>query len=112
MRFGPWYPLAEAGDHAPAGENLLQLRVALGLIDYPRGKSAMVRYAHVPDARATALAFQAELASCDLWCRHLVEVDDGVDLAAFAAKLGAEFERRFGRAPSLAATHAMTAVAG
>jgi len=100
MRFGPWYPLAEAGDHTPEGENVLQLRIASGLVDYPRGKSAMVRYAHVPDARATAIAFAVEHADRDLWCRHLVEHDG--DFGRLLAKLHDEFVRRFGQPPGFA----------
>ncbi|HWU90720.1 MAG TPA: hypothetical protein VN253_25815 [Kofleriaceae bacterium] len=99
MRFGPWYPLAEAGDLAPAEENVLQLRIASGLVDYPRGKSAMVAYRHAPDARAAARALAAVYAGEDLLCRHLIEQDGATDLAAFCAKLREEFVRRFGRAP-------------
>lgn len=94
MQFGRWYPLAEAGDHTPAGEGVLQLRVAEGLVEYPRGKSAMVLYAHSRTLRAVALELAA--AHPDLLCRHLIEVDPAIDLAAFCAKLRTEFERRFG----------------
>ena len=99
MRFGPWYPLAEAGDLAPADENILQVRVASGLVEYPRGKSAMVAYRHAHDARAAARELAAAYAGDDLLCRHLIERDEATDLAAFCAKLRAEFVRRFGRAP-------------
>lgn len=99
MQFGRWYPLAEAGDHAPASPGVLQLRVATGLVDYPRGKSAMVLYAHAPDVRAAAQALARVHAGHDLWCRHLIEIDLTTDLAAFCAKLRAEFERRFGAIP-------------
>ncbi len=98
VQFGRWYPLAEAGDHTPAAEGVLQLRVATGLVDYPRGKSAMVLYAHAHDLRAAAQALAGAHAHGDLWCRHLIEVDPGVDLGAFCAKLRQEFERRFGAA--------------
>jgi hypothetical protein len=96
VQFGRWYPLADAGDHAPASPGVLQLRVPAGLVDYPRGKSAMVLYAHAQDVRAAALALAAK--HPDLWCRHLIEVDPAVDFAAFCAKLRGEFERRFGAA--------------
>jgi hypothetical protein len=96
VKFGPWYPLAEAGDCAPAAEGVLQLRLAEGLLDYPRGKSAMVWYAHAPDVRAAALA----LAFPGCVCRHLVEIDAAVDLAAFCAKLREDFVRRFGAPPA------------
>jgi hypothetical protein len=105
VRFGPWYPLAEARDHAPAGEGVWQLRLASGLIDYPRGKSAMVHYGHAIDVRAAALAWAARFGDPGgglgggLVCRHLIEVDAATDMVAFHAKLTDEFVRRFGALP-------------
>ncbi len=99
MKFGEWYPLSEAGDLAPAEEGVFQIRLAQGLLDYPRGKSAMVWYEHAADVKAAAVAFATEHAGESLVCRHLVEVDRGVDLGAFCAKLRADFERRFGAVP-------------
>ncbi|MBA3391241.1 MAG: hypothetical protein H0T89_01290 [Deltaproteobacteria bacterium] len=90
---------------------MLQLRLAHGLVYYPRGRSAMVLYAHAPDLRAAARtlasAHQALVArhalelpaGHDLLCRHLIEIDGTTDLAAFCAKLRTEFERRFGAIP-------------
>jgi hypothetical protein len=101
VRFGDWYPLSHAGDRAPATAGVLQLRLASGLVDYPRGKSAMMWYQHAPDVRAAAVQLAARWPGRDLVCRHLIEVSEGVDLAAFCAKLRAEFVRRFGRAPEL-----------
>jgi len=101
VQFGHWYPLADAGDLAPASEGVLQLRLASGLLDYPRGKSAMVWYEHAPDVRAAAVALADRFAGNDLVCRHLIEIDPTVDLVAFCAKLRAEFVRRFGIAPKL-----------
>ena len=101
MRFCRWYPLAEAAAHAPAGEGVLQLRVAEGLVDYPSGKSAMVHYEHAADVRETAVALAGTHADRDLWCRHLDREGEEVDLRAFHAKLLSEFVRRFGREPSL-----------
>jgi hypothetical protein len=102
MRFGPWYPLAEARDHAPAAEGVWQLRLASGLVDYPRGKSAMVHYSHAADVRAAAQAWARAHGADNLVCRHLIEVDAATDLAAFHAKLSDEFVRRFGELPQLA----------
>lgn len=99
MKFGAWYPLSTAGDLAPAGEGVLQLRLASGLVDYPRGKSAMVWYEHAADARTAAKALAVRFAGTDLVCRHLIEVEASVDLAAFCAKLREDFERRFGTVP-------------
>lgn len=102
VRFCPWYPLADAAAHAPAAEGVLQLRVAEGLLDYPRGKTAMVHYEHASDVRAVALALaSAHPAPPVLWCRHLdLEGASDVDLAAFHASVLAEFVRRFGFAPT------------
>ena len=107
MRFCPWYPLADARDRAPAGEGVLQLRLAEGLVDYPRGKSAMVYYAHVAhvaDAIEAWAAAHGEPASDvreRFVCRHLIEAEPATDLAQFYAKLSDEFVRRFGAPPSL-----------
>jgi len=99
VRFGEWYPLSSAGDLAPAGEGVLQMRLAAGLLDYPRGKSAMVWYQHALDVHAAALELSRRHAGRALVCRHLIEIDPTVDLAAFCAKLRQEFVRRFGAVP-------------
>jgi hypothetical protein len=99
MRFGPWYPLADAGDHLPGGEGVLQLRLATGVRDYPRGKSAMVHYEHAADVRAAAAAWAMAHGADRIVCRHLIETDAATDLAAFHAKLSDEFVRRFGASP-------------
>ena len=99
MRFGPWYPLDRATDLAPGAEGMLQLRLAEGLVDYPRGKSAMVLYAHAPDVRAAAVVLAARYGGRELVCRHLIEIEGATDLAAFCAKLRGEFVRRFGTPP-------------
>lgn len=99
MRFGPWYPLADARDHTPAGEGVLQLRLATGLRDYPRGKSAMLHYEHAPDVRAAATAWAAAHGAEGIVCRHLIETEGATDLAAFCAKLADDFVRRFGALP-------------
>jgi hypothetical protein len=100
VRFCPWYPLADADAHAPAGEGVLQLRLADGLLDYPTGKSAMVHYEHAADVRAAATALAAAHRAEGLLCRHLeIEAGETVDLAAFHAKVFEEFVRRFGSPP-------------
>jgi hypothetical protein len=102
MRFGPWYPLADARDLTPAEEGMLQLRLASGLLDYPRGKSAMVHYEHATDLRAAALAWAATHGSDGIVCRHVIEADAATDLAAFCAKVSDDFVRRFGASPRFA----------
>jgi hypothetical protein len=101
VRFGLWYPLSSAGDHAPAEPGILQLRLATGLVDYPRGKSAMVHYTEGKDIRAAALALATAHAATavDLVCRHLIEIPEATDLGTFYAKLLGEFVRRFGSPP-------------
>ena len=104
MRFGPWYPLAEAATHAVAGPGVLQVRVATGLGDYPRGKSAMIHYQAAADVRAAAVALAAHhpaAAVAAWWCRHTIEpVDlDDATATALAASLVEAFMRRFGQAP-------------
>ena len=100
MRFCPWYPLAEAAAHAPAEEGVLQVRVAEGLLDYPRGKSAMVHYEHAADVRAAALAWAGAHGADGIVCRHLIELD-GAAAPALYAKVVDEFVRRFGSPPRL-----------
>jgi hypothetical protein len=100
MRFCPWYPLADARDLAPAGEGVLQLRLGSGLVDYPRGKSAMIHYAHAASVAAAAAAWAAAHGSDGIVCRHLIEPEPTTDLAAFCAKLSDEFVRRFGALPA------------
>jgi hypothetical protein len=77
----------------------LQVRLATGLIDYPKGKSAMVHYAHAGDIRAAALALAAAHAA-GFVCRHLIEIPEATDLGVFYAKLRDEFVRRFGSPPA------------
>lgn len=99
MRFGRWYPLADARDLAPGAEGVLQLRLASGLLDYPRGKSAMVHYAHAQDVRAAAMAWATSHGADGIVCRHLIEGDGATAPAALYARLLDEFVRRFGAAP-------------
>ena len=101
MRFCSWYPLAEAAGRTPAGEGVLQLRLADGVLDYPTGKSAMVHYEHARDLNAAAVALGARFAGRGLVCRHLDSEGEAVDLAAFHAKVLDEFVRRFGAPPAL-----------
>jgi hypothetical protein len=102
VQFCPWYPLCDAAQQTPAAANILQVRVAVGLIDYPRGKSAMIHYQRAENAREAAIILAQRWPGRDLWCRHLLEIDDlsPARLAGYYATLSAEFLRRFGAAPS------------
>lgn len=79
----------------------MQLRLASGLLDYPRGKSAMVHYEHAADLRAAAAAWAAAHGPEGIVCRHLIEPPAATDLAEFYAKLSEDFVRRFGASPRL-----------
>jgi hypothetical protein len=101
MRFGPWYPLADAAHHAPAGPGVFQIRLAEGLRDYPTGKSAMVHYAAATDLRAATTAFAAAHADRPWLCRHTIEMTaaDEARAAAHHEQLVRDFTARFGSAP-------------
>jgi hypothetical protein len=97
VRFCPWYPLDEAGAHAPAGPGVFQVRLPAGLLDYPTGKSAMVHYELAEDVRAAATQYAEAHAQRGWLCRHTVEIDG--DLAVLHARLVRDFRARFGAAP-------------
>lgn len=107
VRFCPWYPLAQARHHVPDGPNLLQVRVAHGLVPYPRGQSAMVCYELADDARACAEQLAGRWPELELWCRHLIELAEDEPVAAQARaaheRLLSEFVRRFGAEPRYSA---------
>jgi hypothetical protein len=103
MKFGAWYPLAEAARNAPAGPGVFQVRVAEGLVDYPRGKSAMIHYEAALDVRAAAADFASRHVGAPWWCRHTIEPEAlaPADAEALAARLLRDFTTRFGRAPAI-----------
>lgn len=105
MRFCPWYPLAEAGRHAPAERGVLQVRVAAGLLRYPTGQSAMLHYELADDLRAAAARFAAAHPAQDWLCRHTIELsdDDIAGLDVFHARLLRDFRARFGAEPEVRA---------
>ncbi|WP_428263270.1 hypothetical protein [Haliangium sp.] len=108
MQFCPWYPLAAAAEHAPASPGIYQVRVEHGrLLEYPRGKSAMVHYGHAVDLRAAALALAAQHRNRGWLCRHALLGPDDLDPRERAlgperifADLVAAFARRFGVPPT------------
>jgi hypothetical protein len=87
---------------------VFQVRVAEGLVDYPRGKSAMIHYAAALDVRAAAADFAAAHPGAPWWCRHTIEpaalAPD--DAAALAARLLGDFTARFGTSPTIPAPDA------
>lgn len=99
MRFGPWYPLDAAESRLPAGPGVLQVRLERGLVAYPRGKSAMIRYAGAGDVRLLAAGLAAEHPGMPWLCR--ASAGACADPEAAAARLLAEFEERFGACPKI-----------
>lgn len=101
MRFVSWYPLAEAGEHAPPTPGVFQIRVRAGLVDYPRGKSAMIYYGWGREVRAAATAFLAAHPGADWLCRHAVQMSEWEldHPAAVAGQFVERFEARFGSPP-------------
>lgn len=101
MTFGPWHPIEAAAAAAPPLPGVLQARAA-GIVDYPRGKSAMLLYdhggtasldAHVRGAGADRLrAAQAQGAT-------LVRFGPSRDPAADHDRLLRTFTERFGAPP-------------
>lgn len=101
MRFGRWHRLDEAAAAAPAGPGVFQVKVAHGLIDYPTGKSAMIRYGAARDLRRAATELAREHPGRDWLCRFSEEMTarEAADPDAIVAELLASFRRRFGAAP-------------
>jgi hypothetical protein len=100
MQFVHWYTLEEAEFHAPTREGVYQLRVAEGLIDYPTGKSAMIRYGAASNLKREVASLSARHQGENWLCRHAIDVGDP---AEFLSTLLARFEKRFGCQPRLPA---------
>lgn len=97
VKFGPWFTLAEAPERLEARPGVLQVRVERGLVRYPNGKSAMIRYAASDDVRQLAAALAGAHAGAPWLCR--ASAGECADPAGAAARLIAEFEERFGSCP-------------
>lgn len=98
MQFCPWYPLDGGAARAPAGPGVFQVR-APDLLDYPRGKTAMVHYELADDVRAAVAAFADAHAGRGWLCRHLEEVAHDA-IADLYARLLRDFRARFGCEPT------------
>ena len=97
--FGRWLPLAEASASAPADAGIFQIKIPAGLIDYPRGKSAMIHYQLADDLAAAIAAFAAKHPERDWLCRTFV---GPIELSrALLARLLEGFVSRVGQPPSL-----------
>jgi hypothetical protein len=94
--FVHWYALRDAGEHAPAGPGVFQIKIPKGLRSYPRGQSAMVHYASAQNLRQAIVRLARDHDELDFLCRHQSSEDPAV-LLHFVQT---QFERRFGTAPN------------
>lgn len=101
MRFGRWHRLDQAAAEAPSAPGVFQIKLARGLIDYPTGKSAMIRYGAARDLRAAVIELAGAHAGQDWMCRFSEEMSarETADPDAIVAELEAAFRRRFGAPP-------------
>lgn len=101
MPFGPWRPLD--GLTPPSGPGLLQARLdqgAAGLLDYPRGRSAMVYYDGDDDDLVAAVGrLRARAAGAEhrVYVRFAPPPQEPPSAAA--ARLREAFRHRFGAPP-------------
>ena len=100
--FGRWHPLAEAASHAPDTPGIFQVRQAKGLIDYPRGKSAMLYYGCAEDLGAAIDTYASRHSDADWLCRHTIEMTEHEtdNLSQTFDRLVGQFELRFGLRPT------------
>ena len=103
MRFGKWYALEDAAEYAAAGPGVYQLRIARGLLSYPRGQSAMIRYGAGPNVRELVAELAAAHRGRDFLCRFSEDLSprESADPGGILARLLQTFETRFGTAPRL-----------
>ncbi|MCP4448748.1 MAG: hypothetical protein GY811_25955 [Myxococcales bacterium] len=94
--FVHWYPLVDAAGLAPAAPGVYQVKVLGRLLEYPRGKSAMVCYGATGNLREAVAELASESPDGDFLCRHQSS-DAPAVLLDFV--LG-QFVRRFGVAPA------------
>ncbi|MBK9072638.1 MAG: hypothetical protein IPL79_16810 [Myxococcales bacterium] len=106
--FGRWYPLAAFAEHIEAGVGVFQVKLAKGLIDYPKGKSAMIHYGYGASLRdevgSLVAVKQTAGGQVDAWmCRHTIEFPSGRVMEAqhLYERLLAQFVSRFGSEPRL-----------
>lgn len=97
MQFGPWHRLL--ADQFPATPGVLQLRREHGLVDYPRGRSAMILYLAADDlhAEVTRLAATYPDRPWLVRCNRAPLRDPASELV----RLLADFSDRFGAAPRI-----------
>lgn len=97
LRFDRWIPLAAAAEHMPDRPGVFQLRLERGLVDYPRGRSAMVGYGASASLKRAIAAVAADHGHAPWLCRCTRDPVD--DPAAALARLVDDFRERFGDEP-------------
>lgn len=97
VQFGPWQRLVAAD--VPAAPGVLQLRREHGLVQYPRGRSAMILYLACDDLRAAVAGLAATHPDRPWLCRH--NRGPVPDPPAALSRLLADFTDRFGAPPTL-----------
>jgi hypothetical protein len=101
MRFGRWHRLGEAAAEAPSAPGVFQVKVASGLIAYPTGRSAMIRYGAARDLKSAVAELARAHPDRDWMCRFSEEMSarEAADPDAILADQLAAFRRRFGAPP-------------
>lgn len=98
MNFSAWYTAAEIGQAAPALAGVFQVR-AQALLEYPKGKSAMVYYGVATDLCAEMQTWESGASDEDLLYRHASELGK-LNPAEALERLLRRFSARFGCAPT------------
>ncbi|MBL4636761.1 MAG: hypothetical protein JKY56_23120 [Kofleriaceae bacterium] len=93
--FVHWYLLAES-QMVPATSGMFQIRVESGLIDYPKGKSAMVYYGCAENMQLEIVKIAAQREAENFLCRHQSTGEPAVLLE----RMRNRFRERFGVFPS------------
>lgn len=83
----------------PPRPGVLQVRLERGLLAYPRGRSAMVRYLATADLQAAATELAVASPAAPWWCRVSEEALSTTEAEAACEALRESFERRFGASP-------------
>jgi hypothetical protein len=97
MRFSKWYPASEIDNASPHEAGVFQVRGAQ-LIEYPRGKSAMVFYGSGANLRADIGSWARERNQEGYLYRHSLELGSSSP-TTLLERLSLRFRDRFGADP-------------
>ncbi len=95
--FGHWFPLANALESAPPSSGVFQIKIPVGLISYPTGKSAMIYYAASENLQKDLGEFARQHVGRE-WRARYMELPTELANALLETILEA-FESRFGEKP-------------